>query len=377
MITDIKEEMIMLDANHHTQYVPPINPADSQKHFSEILLRDQKGKIKMQSNYVRYFWALVTALTLVSFASQTPAAQNQPSKDAVAVVNGSVISRSEFDAEIGRVKQRFSSMGQPLSSTRLSEIKKEILESLIGRELLYQASQENGIKVDEAAVNEQLTMLKKRFPSGAELNKALSEMNLSESAIKSQLERNLSIKEFIEKQFVQKITISEKESKDYYKSNPDLFKQPEQIQASHILIKIDPQADESQKAEAHKKIEQIQKRLQEGEDFAALAKEFSQCPSNAKGGDLGYFRRGQMVPPFEQAAFALKPGTVSDVVETKFGYHLIKVIDKKSESTIFYKDVKERLDKHLKQKKIQNEITLYVEKLKEKAKVERFPTDNS
>ena len=330
----------------------------------------------MQSKHGRYFWALVTALALVSFASPTLTAQKQALKDKVAIVNGSVITRTDFDAEISRVRQQFRSMGQPLSSIRLSEIKKEVLENLIGRELLYQTSQKKGIKVDEAAINEQLTALKKRFPSEPEFNKALSEMNLSEAAIKSQLERNMAIKEFVDKEFVQKITISDKESKAYYESNPDLFKQPEQVQASHILIKIDPQADASQKAEARKKIEKIRKRLQKGEDFAALAKEFSQCPSNAKGGDLGYFRRGQMVPPFEQAAFALKPGTISDIVETKFGYHLIKVIDKKSESTIPYKDVKERLEQHLKQEKIQKEITLYVEQLKEKAKVERFPTDD-
>ena len=331
----------------------------------------------MQSNYVRYLLALVTTIALVSFASQTQAAQKQPSKDAVAVVNGSVISRSEFDAEIGRVQQRFSSMGQPLSNTRLSEIKKEILENFIDRELLYQASQKNGIKIDEAAVNEQLAAMKKRFPSKAEFNKALSKMNISEAAITSQLKRNMAIKELIDKQFVQKITIPDKESKVYYESNPELFKQPEQVQASHILIKVDSKADDAQKSEARNKIEEIQKRLQKGEDFAALAKEFSQCPSNAKGGDLGYFRRGQMVPPFEQAAFGLKPGTISDIVETNFGYHLIKVIDKKSESTIPYNDVKERLEQHLKQKKIQKEITSYVDKLKAKAKVERFPTNDS
>jgi peptidyl-prolyl cis-trans isomerase C len=187
----------------------------------------------------------------------------------------------------------------------------------------------------------------------------------------------MAIKEFIDKQFAQKITIPDKESKAYYESNPDLFKEPEQVQASHILIKVDSKTDDAQKAEARNKIEKIQKRLQKGEDFAALAKEFSQCPSNAKGGDLGYFRRGQMVPPFEQAAFGLKPGTISDIVETNFGYHLIKVIDKKSESTIPYNDVKERLEQNLKQKKIQKEITSYVEKLKAKARVERFSTNDS
>ena len=334
----------------------------------------------MNSEYGRYFGALVTTLALLLLASPTLlAGQKEPSKDTVAVVNGVEISRADFDAEISRARQQFAGMGQPISGERLSEIKKDVLENLIGRELLYQTSQKHGIKVDEAAINNQLAMLKKRFPSEAEFNKVLSKNNLSEAAMRAQLERNMAIKEFVDKQFVQKVTISDKESKAYYESNPDLFKQPEQVQASHILIKIDSKADESQKAQARKKIEKIQKRLQKGEDFAALAKEFSQCPSNAKGGDLGYFQRGQMVPPFEQVAFALKPGAVSDIVETKFGYHLIKVIDKKAETTIPYKDVKDKLEQHLKREKIQKEVTLYVEKLKEKAKVEkveRFSTDD-
>ena len=334
----------------------------------------------MHSEYGRYFRILATTLVLLFLASPTLLAdQKEPSKDTVAVVNGVEISRADFDAEISRARQQFAGLRQPISSARLSEIKKDVLENLIGRELLYQTSQKHGIKVDEAAINNQLAMLKKRFPSEAEFNKVLSKNNLSEAAMRAQLERNTAIKEFIDKQFVQKVTISDKESKAYYESNPDYFKQPEQVQASHILIKIDSKADESQKAQARKKIEKIQKRLQKGEDFAALAKEFSQCPSNAKGGDLGYFQRGQMVPAFEQVAFALKPGAVSDIVETKFGYHLIKVIGKKPETTIPYKDVKDKLEQHLKREKIQKEVTLHVEKLKEKAKVEKvekFSTDD-
>jgi peptidyl-prolyl cis-trans isomerase C len=144
------------------------------------------------------------------------------------------------------------------------------------------------------------------------------------------------------------------------------------VQASHILIKVDPQADESQRAEARKKIEEIKKKLGKGGDFAALAKEFSQCPSGSKGGDLGYFRRGQMVKAFEEAAFALKRGEVSDLIETKFGYHLIKAIDKKPETTIAFEEIKSKLGRYLKQNKVQEEVRQYVEKLKEKVKVERF-----
>jgi peptidyl-prolyl cis-trans isomerase C len=180
----------------------------------------------------------------------------------------------------------------------------------------------------------------------------------------------------IDKEFGNTVSVADKEVKAYYDKYPSFFKKPEQVRARHILIKVDPKADSKEKAEAHKKIEDIQHKLQKGEDFEALAKEFSQCPSAANGGDLGSFGRGQMVKPFEEAAFALKPGEVSDIVETRFGYHLIEVMDKKPATTIPYKDIKDRLKQYLKQEKIQKEVRLYAEKLKEKAKVERFLTES-
>jgi peptidyl-prolyl cis-trans isomerase C len=123
------------------------------------------------------------------------------------------------------------------------------------------------------------------------------------------------------------------------------------VRASHILIKADPQADESQKAAARKKIKEIQNKLSKGEDFTALAREYSEGPSGTKGGDLGYFSRGQMVKPFEDAAFTSAPGQVSDIVETRLGYHLIKVTEKKPETIVAYADIKDQLQEYLKQKK--------------------------
>ena len=321
----------------------------------------------MQTKRRRWFWALAATLAFVPIAFLASALGKQPSGGTVAVVNGSVITQEDFDREMSRVQHRLLNMGKPLIDSQIPEIKKEVLENLINRELLYQESQGKGI-------NEQVMTLKKRFPSEAEFKSALMKANLSEAAIKAQIKRGLAIQQFIDAHIAQKATVSDQEIKAFYESRPALFKQPEQVRASHILIKVEPQADESQKTAARKKIEEIQQRLQKGEDFAALAQEFSQCPSSAKGGDLGYFRRGQMVKPFEEAAFALKPGEVSDVVETKFGYHLIKVIEKKPETTIAYEDIKDRLEQYLKQEKVQKEVSLYAQKLKEKAKVERFLT---
>jgi peptidyl-prolyl cis-trans isomerase C len=322
------------------------------------------------------FWAPIMGIALALAVSPSVAAEENLSQNKVAVVNGAAITQAQVEREIGGAQQRLSGRGQAPDTSQLLAMKKQAIERLIDRELLYQESQKKQIRIDPATVNKQLETLKKRFSSEAEFKTALGTMKLSEIVVKSEIMRGMAIQEFIDKEFVQKTTLSDKEVRAYYDSNPGLFEQPEQVQASHILLKVDPKGDASQKAEAHKTIEKVQQRLQKGEAFAALAKEFSQCPSSEKGGDLGYFGRGQMVKPFEEAAFALKPGQMSDIIETRFGYHLIKVVDNKPKGTIPYQDVKDKLGQYLKQDKVSKEVSLYVGGLKEKAKIERFPTQD-
>jgi peptidyl-prolyl cis-trans isomerase C len=323
----------------------------------------------MQANCGKWFWRLLTAAVLASLALPVAAEQKEPSQDKVAVVNGSVITRADYDRELHVAQRRFSRIDRTPSDSQLVELKKEALETLIDRELLYQATQKKGIKIDEATLDGKF---KERFPDEAKFKEILSRMNLTEAGLKSQFRKGMAIREFIDQEFVQKATISDKETKDYYEKFPQFFKQPEQVKASHILIKVDPKADESQKAEARKKLGEIRQKIKKGEDFAALAKASSECPSSAKGGDLGYFSRGQMVKPFEDVAFALKPGEVSDIVETEFGFHIIKVVDKKPETTIPYEEAKNRIEQRLKNEKVQKEVRLYIDKMKKEANVERF-----
>ena len=131
-----------------------------------------------------------------------------------------------------------------------------------------------------------------------------------------------------------------------------------QARASHILVKTEEDA------------QRIMKRLADGEDFAAVAKRFSSCPSRKNGGDLGWFDKGQMVPEFEKAAAALKLGELSDVVESPFGYHIIKVIDRKPADTVKFADVKDKIEDYLKSQKAQKPMSDYVEKIKKEVKVE-------
>ena len=197
-------------------------------------------------------------------------------------------------------------------------------------------------------------------------------MNLTEAEVREQIQRGIAIRELIDKKFANKIVITEEETKDYYTDNPQLFKKPAQVKASHILIKVEPTADDAKKAAAGKKIEEIQQKLKEGGEFAELAKEYSEGPSSTKGGDLGYFQRGQMVKAFEDTAFSMKADEVSGRVETRFGYHLIKVYDKKPAQTLAYADVKNKIAQRLKQEKVEKDATRYVETLKKDAKVEKL-----
>jgi peptidyl-prolyl cis-trans isomerase C len=307
------------------------------------------------------------ALTSFGFAEEKP-----PQTDKAAMVNDTVITQAELDSQMNMVVDRLRASGRLPEVSQLDQLRSQVLENLIARELLYQESQKKGIKISQEAVNEQLINLKAQFPNEAEFNNALTRMNLTEASIKEKLARDLSLKKLIDDEVAPGVKLSDIEIRAFYDNNPEAFKQPERVKASHILIKVDPKADASQKAEAKKKIDLVQAKLRKGEDFGALAKEYSEGPSGPEGGDLGYFTRGQMVKPFEDAAFAMKPGEVSGVVETKFGYHLIKVTDKKPEITMSYDDVKERLEEFLKQRKIQEEINVYVKRLEEKAKIERF-----
>lgn len=326
----------------------------------------------MKTEGLRFVYALAKVMALVLIALPSLASEKEAPPGKAAVVNGSVITQEDLDREMNVIQQQLSNERKPPDDSQLLEMKKKVLENLIDVELLYQEAQREGMVVSDAAINEQIESVKSRFPNEDQFKGALSQMNLSEADLKSQIKRGLTVNKFIDKKFVQTTTVSEGETKTYYDSHPDSFRRPEQVKASHILIKVGAQATPSEKAEALTKMKDIQHKLQKGGDFADLAKESSECPSAAKGGDLGYFSRGQMVRPFEETAFALKTGETSDIVETRFGYHLIKVVDKRPEGKIAYEEVKEKLQQHVKQEKVRGEVETYVNQLKESAEVKRF-----
>jgi peptidyl-prolyl cis-trans isomerase C len=315
---------------------------------------------------------LAIGSTILLVSTLTFAADKKAPANKVAVVNGVIISQGEFDRGLELNKKRLASRGRQIPEEQMAKFRNEVLDEIINMELLYQDSKKKGIEVKPEVFSNQFTAFKQQFSDEDEYNKWIKENNFTEADFIDELKHIIAIRELIDKEVTEKVKISDDESKQYYDTHPEFFKQPEQVNASHILIKVNENASEAQKAEARKKIQEVQQKLQKGEDFETLAKTYSEGPSAPKGGNLGYFRRGQMVKPFEDAAFKLKPGETSDIVETRFGYHLIKVVDKQPEKTLAYAEIKDRLNELLKKQKLETEVDLYIENLRKDAKIEKF-----
>ncbi len=313
------------------------------------------------------------ALSVVLLVSTPgPAEEKKPSSENAATVNGTAITRKAVELELKQVRTHFARQGRKLNDSQLQEMAKGILENMISRELLYQESIKQGFRVDESLVTGKIKQIKQRFRTEEQYQKALDDMGFTQASLESKIRYETIVTQFIENQFADKIAVSEQEARQFYDSNPTYFKQSEKIRASHILIKVEPSAGEAEKKEARRQIEAIQQKIKQGDDFGKLARQYSQGPSNVREGDLGYFGRNQMVKTFEQAAFALKVDEVSDIVETPFGLHLIKLFDKKPAEMESFEQARGKITQNLKKNKVRRELSLFVDKLKEKAKIQRF-----
>ncbi|MBI5813990.1 MAG: peptidylprolyl isomerase [Nitrospinae bacterium] len=297
--------------------------------------------------------------------------------EVIAEVNGAPVKKDLLVRALKGLEQTVKMTSQPLTQERLDKIKVSILDNIISAEILSAQAAKEGVTVDDAAVNEHLTMMKKRFPDEATFKKVMESQGLTDEELKKELALNLRIRTLIEKNVISKITITEGDLRKYFDTHQLEFERPEQVRASHILAKFEKSGDDAKikesKEKARKKIEAIAKKLSEGSDFAELAKKESDDPGSARnGGDLGLFRRGQMVPEFEKAAFDLAPGKISGIVESPFGFHIIKGGEKKPASKATFAEAKSSIEMKLKNEQANSKVAEYVNGLKQQAKIKKM-----
>ncbi len=308
----------------------------------------------------------------------------ETAKEGVAVtVNGIDITESQIEE---RIKPQLEKMSAQLPPSFVEQYKKQIrkqaLEGMVVEQLLDGKIKESNIVVTEQDVTGHLEKIAAQQNLSLDDIKALIEARgQSFDEVKQRIRKGMGYQKFMESQWAGQINVSEDDAKKYYSENTAQFETPEQVKASHILIQpntSDPNIDPNDaKAKAKVKAQQLLEQVKNGADFATLARENSNCPSAAKGGDLGFFGKGQMVPDFEKAAFELKVGQVSDIVETQFGYHIIKVTDHKDAHIDEFEQVKDNIVNTLTQKK-QNEFAMhYVDSLKAGANIVYSPAEEA
>ena len=306
--------------------------------------------------------------------SESDATKGGEIKDRVIVarVNGEPVYKDELTPFTEQELKKFKKYGmtRKQSPKVMKHMEKRALEKLIAQELLVQESR--NIKVDdiEKKVDEGVKRVKIKYKTEENFKSYLESNNLTEESMRENIRKGIYIEAYLEEKGIRNPVIPEEEIKSYYEETKENYRRDEYIKASHILIKADENASQEEKDAARGKAEKIRTEIIGGKDFAAMAREFSEDGRAANGGDLNYIKRGFMPPEFDSVAFALKKDDVSDVVQTKYGFHIIKVFDKKPAGISPYEEVRSFIEKYLQKELSSKKMASHMEELKSKAKIE-------
>jgi peptidyl-prolyl cis-trans isomerase C len=232
-------------------------------------------------------------------------------------------------------------------------------------------AQQRNIKIRSPWVERALLELKNQNASTAVFNAYLKKTELTEEQLKARIQKGLIIKRLLHRDVLRRIKVSEAEMQAFFRRYPDYFIRKDEIRVRQIFIAFDDGDDIAGHGAALLRIQSIQDRLRGGADFAVLALEYSDDSSKARGGDLGYLERDQLIGSFADAAFALEPGQVSDIVETRFGYHLIKMVDRIPSSRMAYRNARAKIERTLRRNKEQAAAAAYLAELKRQAVIKR------
>lgn len=299
--------------------------------------------------------------------------------EAVADVNGTKITLGQYEFMLKMNKASVeSTIGgaegwekkDQSGQTYKDKYKTLVLDQMINTELLAQNAEKEGIKVTDKEIQSSYNDLKTYVNSDEQIKKSAEDLGISDDFLKEQAKLSLLIQKSQEK-FYSEEKVSDSEMKKYYDEHIDEYKKDE-VEASHILIKTTDDQNkplpEAEQKKAKEKAEKVLKEVKAGGDFAELAKKYSQDPGSAEqGGSLGTFGKGMMVKEFEDAAFGMEPGQVSNLVKTDFGYHIIKVTDRIKETTSF-----DEAKEGIKEEILKNKYGEKIAELQKKAKIEKF-----
>jgi peptidyl-prolyl cis-trans isomerase C len=336
----------------------------------------------------RYLIPILLSISTFSLLTGGKAsAQSSPKSlripEIVAKVNGVEIQSKYIEFRLSKI---LKSVKRPLTIREKTSVVKDLIEKEIVRELVKQQGKKNNLEIDSDVVKKELVALRKPYRSEEEFEKALGARNITIHDLEKSIEVDINARELLNQQIKGKVTISDADVKKYYEDNKHKFHRPESYRARHILAAIFPtdmlrdtpisklqskKKDLTRKAE--EKINTIIKELKEGANFEELAKKKSDDEASRKnGGDLDVIYKGILDPSFDEAISKLNPGETSGKVETKFGFHIIKLIEKRPSEQAPFAELEEAIQKHLFMKEARTLVASYIEELKKQAAIKTF-----
>lgn len=319
---------------------------------------------------------MITVLSIISVLALSIVLMSGCS-ESVAIVNGVAIKQSEVDAYINFIMVQDPEGAANLSDEEIADIEVNIIDSLLVGKLIEKYAEENNIIVAQEEIDEQINTIIASYPNESDFESDLKAKNIERKFFEYLLKSNILSAKIID-EVTASIIITEEMAKEYYEENKEtLYAIPSRIRVSHILSIFpwieDTSLEENDLAKetARDKIKFVAEQLENGAEFGDIAREFSDdAASSADGGDLGFITKGEMVEEFEKAAFSLEVGEVSGIIETQFGYHILKVFDREEGRMQEYNEVKETILKDLSDLKKSEKWEEFIMGLIENAEIE-------
>lgn len=265
----------------------------------------------------------------------------------VATVNGTELLEADLNQEINILMPINQSFHGKISDDKMKKISADALKNLVDSELMAQDATAKGIKIPSATLDSEFNKMVAKFKSKAELATAYQSAGYTEKSFKRVIERKLLAEKIRLAEVENAVTITPAKVKNHYDTNVTRYSKPEEFRASHILIKVDPSSNNDEKAALAARAEKLLKRVKAGENFEDLAANESDDPSRVKAGDLGYFHAGQTVAEFEEALVKLRVGETSGIVETLYGFHIIRLTEKRAPRLVPFDEVQDKLKRDL------------------------------
>ncbi len=289
----------------------------------------------------------------------------------VAIVNKEIITLSEVERMIGHLKEEIEGGNRLERRGRINELSRMALEKLIEEKLIDQEAKRSGIKAAAKEIDGSIDEIKRRNAATQEdLEKALAKDGLTLEAFKKEIEKKIVRSKLVQWAVKVEPNVGEKELRDFYLKNADRYGTEESYRPGHILLKVPKEATPEEVREIRAKCQKVQAKIRAGEDFGELAILYSEDISSKDRGDLGVFRKGELLPAFEKEALRLKVGEVSEVVRTDFGFHIIKLLNRKGGDPLPFEEVKEKVRADYLEREFERGLKQFLTTLREKSIIE-------